>query len=134
MILDVQTYKFGHGWRATSIYCVFDFFTVVELLGPVELFNQSGRQLNSFDFVAKRAPDIFIVLAEKFPKELKVQMESWNKTKDQFLNSVNSGTYEHAGRYKNFFETLFHQILMFRKSFCNQIHTLAQLKKDTKKV
>ena len=89
----------------------------------------------SCDFVAKRAPDIFIVIAEKFPKALKEQMESWNKTKDQFLNSVNSGTYERAGRYKNFFEALFHQILMFRKSFCTQIHTLTQLKKDyTKKV
>lgn len=62
-------------------------------------------------------------------------MQSWDKTKDQFLNSVNSGTYERSGRYKNFFEALFHQILMFRRAFSSQIHTLTQLKRHyTKQV
>ncbi len=89
----------------------------------------------SYDFVAKRAPDIFQVIAEKFPKALEKRMQSWDKTKDRFLNSVNSGTYERSGRYKNFFEALFHEILMFRRAFSSQIHTLTLLKKQyTKKV
>ena len=103
--------------------------SLVDPLGPLELFHQDGTQMVSFDFIVKRAPDIFQVIAEKFPKTLGNQMESWDKTKNQFSNSVNSGTYERPGRYKNFFEALFYEILIFRRACSSQIHMTTLLNK-----
>ena len=44
--------------------------SLIELLGSLKLSKQNGMKRMGFDFVAKRAPDIFKVIAEKFPKAL----------------------------------------------------------------